>query len=407
MLELEGQLRAAESELQFEATRQLAALRYQADAAAERIRSLEEDRRKLEDSAVRRDFASVDLQGLERDAATARTLYEQVLQRYKETLDLTEDTEKAYVLDEAVRPIMPSWPPRKLLYLLALFGAGAGGTTAALLRGAVGSGFRTDEEARAALNLRIHGLVPRADARHPPPISDSVIAQPNSVYSEAIRMVSASLLDNSGATAKVCLVTSSVPAEGKTTLCACLARSAALSRKRVLVIDCDLRRPALAPAINETWWQIDRGLTEHLQDPKAAKLLVLHDKATGLHVLPGGQGTDFSEPLLRSSQLGAIIEMARKRYDVVLIDAPPVMALVDAIILARKVDMVLLAVQWSKTPAYIVKRALGRLQEAALGASIGAVLTQVDVKWQRRYDREYRYFYKHYGRGYYLQGVED
>jgi capsular exopolysaccharide synthesis family protein len=390
IISLEAEQQAAQRELSSEAARQVQALHFQAQAASERASSLKEAVERLEQRALNRDWADVGLTRLEHEAEAARELYQAVFQRYKETEQLAVGQPNAQLLNPAVEPQMTTSPNRKLLYMLVLVGSSCIGAGAVFFQTMLSQGMADDDDVHRMLGLKVYGIVPTVGSDKVR-IPSLILTAPNSLYSEATRIVHAALLDQQDVP-QVCMVTSAVANEGKTVLCASLAQSAALSGKRVLAVDCDFRRAQLAPALGLS--SPSNGLTSYLQSGNISSL-PYSVQETGLRVLPAGLATELSEPLLRSSRLDMILEEARSHYDLVLIDAPPILPVADVRILARKVDHVILVVRWRKTSSFLVQRALQRLEGVTKGV-VGAVITRADLRWHFEYDRGYREIYKSY-----------
>jgi capsular exopolysaccharide synthesis family protein len=161
-----------------------------------------------------------------------------------------------------------------------------------------------------------------------------------------------------------------------------LARLAAQAGSRVLVIDCDFRRPSL-----HLGFGIDNrsGLaTTALNDPSqlegsaevGADGLVQVDPSTGVHVIPAGDALPNPHRFLRSALLPRLIMSQRKAYDLILIDTSPVLAVADPMVLGPLCDLVLLVVKWNGTPRRTVQRAIARMS-AAKTPIAGCVFNQV------------------------------
>jgi capsular exopolysaccharide synthesis family protein len=188
----------------------------------------------------------------------------------------------------------------------------------------------------------------------------------------------------------VLVVTSSAPGEGKSTLVSGLARVAAQLGSRVLAIDCDLRRPRLHACFG-----LDNGLglstyvrEAGAQDRAVDDDLVELDAVSGVHVITAGPTDENPQRVLRSPPLTRLLTAARDAYDLILIDTPPVLAVMDPVIMASMADASLLVVKWRTTPRRSVVKALSRL--APSGAPvIGCVLSQVDRGMHR--NRTYNY----------------
>jgi capsular exopolysaccharide synthesis family protein len=275
-------------------------------------------------------------------------------------------------------------PPTKRQYLfLAALAAGLAGVLAALVRERLEPGFRTAEQIETETGLLSLGIVPQAARRRRALLLDGR----DFAYGEAIGHVRSVLTMAGGAGhPRVILVTSALPQEGKTFFAISLARSVAQAGGRCLLIDCDLRRPSVAAALGI---EAEPGLgPESLPAAVSSGLvdeLVRRDAATALDVITAGKGRGDASHMVASAKLRALVEEARGRYDLVVIDAPPVLAFVDARVLSQVADSTVLVVRWRRTGRAMVQAALKALR--VYGGRIGGtVLTRVDMRALAAYE---------------------
>lgn len=198
--------------------------------------------------------------------------------------------------------------------------------------------------------------------------------------------------EETGSAAKVILVTSSVPDEGKTTTALNLALAFAEERQRsTLLVDLDLRRPSVGRYLTPP---PSLGLSEMLGEGVGLDHVVIPVKSSRLHVLPAGRPASNPTELLRSAALGAAIEELRRRFDWIVVDTPPCVPFSDATVLQPLVDGTLLVVRAGATAKATVERALESLEAGPL---LGVVLndvvpTPVDRYYYRYDDYDpYRY----------------
>jgi len=178
----------------------------------------------------------------------------------------------------------------------------------------------------------------------------------------------------------VVLVTSALPGEGKSTLTLSLARAAAAEGLRVMVIDADLRKPSLHELVG---MQQGAGLVEVLRREVPLAEVLATDPRAPLKLLPGSKRLSQPTRLLGQDGVGALLTTLRPAFDLVLIDSAPLVAVVDAKLLARLADSVLFLVRYGRTRRDFCELALRGLRES--GAVIaGAVLTQVDLRRHAR-----------------------
>jgi capsular exopolysaccharide synthesis family protein len=190
-----------------------------------------------------------------------------------------------------------------------------------------------------------------------------------------------------GKSAVVLLVTSAQPTEGKTTTLANLGVSLAQAGRRVLLVDTDLRRPALHRLFN---LPKEAGLTSLLLEPEADVEHVVQKTATdGLRVLPSGPVPANPAEVLGFAEMTTLLERLRTMADYVLLDSPPVLTVADTSVLAQKVDGVLMVVEAGRTRTQMFERAVAVLQ-GVKARVLGAVLAKVGVS---RSGQSYDYYY--------------
>jgi len=191
---------------------------------------------------------------------------------------------------------------------------------------------------------------------------------------------------------KVILVTSSAPQEGKSSTINNLGRMLAAAGDRVILVDCDLRRP-VQHQIQDS--DRDFGLTNYLAAPIEAQGAeadwTTYVKPVGpqnLHVMTSGPIPPSPPELLGSDRFAKLVARLRDSYDWVLIDSPPAASLADATVLASLVDMVVMVVRHARTDRDVVSKTLARLR-AVNPTVVGAVLNAVDL--ERAYHKDYYY----------------
>jgi len=211
------------------------------------------------------------------------------------------------------------------------------------------------------------------------------ISSPRSPISEAYRTLRTNLqfvsLDRP---LQTLLVTSPGPEEGKSTMLANLAVTIAQGERKVILVDCDLRRPSLHKLFG---LKHKKGLTTMVVDDKAMSDPPLQETGVpGLQLLASGPLPPGPSDLLGSRRMDRVLVALKERADIVLLDAPPVVAVSDAAILATKVDGVLLVVSAGRTKRDSVQAAKAKLEKVNANV-VGAVLTNVplDTSLQRYY----------------------
>jgi capsular exopolysaccharide synthesis family protein len=205
------------------------------------------------------------------------------------------------------------------------------------------------------------------------------LLHPNSYVTEQFRTLRARL-DSLAAERPIGVIalTSALPGEGKTTAAANLAIVSAMSvGRKVLLIDCDLRRPKIQTALG---LRPEFGLAEVLTGQTSVDRALVKVDGTNLDVLPVRGTPSNPSELLATDRMRSLIEELRRSYDLVLLDTPPVLALPDAKILSEIADGVVLVVRASETPREDVEAALDVVDRRRV---LGVVLNGAEVDQQR------------------------
>ncbi len=349
------------------------------EIAVRRERSIEFDLESL--TAARGNSAEVvQLQQLRRVADADRKLYESYLSQFNEisTRQTLQDA-SARIITPATFPQAPS---RILFFGFAgVLGTGIGLGLAVLLE-LLRSGVKSGAEAERTFGYPVVGLIPfveprgsRIAYRHGALVGN-LVDVPSSQFSEAVRSMRLGLrLANRGQVPKVILITSAVPGEGKSSAAALLAASSAGAGQRTVLIDCDLRRQSISEAFGE----YKRGLAEVLAATADVSEVTVKHPVAGIHLIPAGSPIGNPADLLTSERMSELIEKLRDLYDYVVLDASPLLPVVDALALAALADKILVVVEWSRTPRGNVSEALKILRPEAHRIA-GIVLNKVDLK---------------------------
>jgi polysaccharide biosynthesis transport protein len=332
--------------------------------------------------------AEIQLRLLEGEAESTRTLYTMLLDRFKELTAQRELLEPGVrVISTAAVPAKPSAPQVKLITAAGFVGSLMFSTLLAFVLDRLDRRLRTGRQAEEVLDLPHIGMIPKLNGvmrRHG--AHRYLVEKPTSTYAEAIRSVQSALYFSSfDQPPQVVLVTSSVPAEGKTTFALSIATLLAQSGCRTVAVDLDLRRPSLGrPATEEGGGD----LIDYLRgEKKLDDILHGASQVPTLHIVPGRRLAASPTDLLASPRMATFMAELRARYDHIVLDSPPLLGMSDSRFAARLADAVVFVVRWSKTREEVARKALDILRDS--GAPVaGTVLTQVDVRRQRKYSPE-------------------
>lgn len=350
--------------------------------------SFDSNKEQIQDIA-RKEFK---LRELQRDVDSNRTLYETFMTRLRETMATADQTStNARIVDLALPPAEPSAPNKRLIIIIVLALATLLGLGLALLLDVLNHTFKSTEEVEGKLNLPVLGIVPllaKQNLKQAPQLFES---GQDKGFCEAIRTIRTSLmLADMHNSRQVLVITSSVPNEGKSLVAANLA-CAIGQLQQVLLIDADLRRPTLAKSFDFPAGA--PGLANLMAG--TAKLEDCIRKVGNVDMLPAGVVPPNPLELLASPRFAKLLEMAKGRYDRIIVDSPPSQAVSDAILLATFANAVIYVIKSEGTAIPLVQKGVGQLLQS--GASItGVVLNQVDVRKARKYG-DYSGYYDHYG----------
>jgi succinoglycan biosynthesis transport protein ExoP len=329
---------------------------------------------------------------LQREVDTNRTLYDGLLQRYKEVgVAGGVAANNISIVDRAVPPIKPSRPePLVNMALAAAFGLGLG-VFLALLRDALDQAIRTPFDIESDLDLPMLGAAPVL--KRGVTLAEA-LADNRSALAEAYQSLRSALqFSTANGFPKTLLITSPWPGGGKSTTASALARYVARLGFRVLLVDADLRNPSLHRVMDASS-QI--GLTNLLTGSADLAQAVQTTAYPDLFLLTCGPLPPNPAELLAGQRLQTLISDAAALFDMVIFDGPPTMALADAPTIGSKVEATLMVVEANKTTRTQVRAAMRRLDMA--GAHVlGVVLTRYRAN-KSEDDYGYGYGYE-YGPG--------
>ncbi|GGH12433.1 GumC family protein [Silvibacterium dinghuense] len=324
---------------------------------------------------------AIDYSILREEATQSRGLYEDLLRKLKEAgvlegLKASDIT----VVDPGRVPAKPKKPNVPLYLLIAAFGGLVLGLAGALIAEAMDRRIQTVEQLDR-LGVPLVAILPRysKEKRALDGIQHvRTLNAPRSAYSEAMRGLRASLTPTRTTMEppRVVVVTSASPGEGKSLTAKNLAVSTAQQGKRVLLIDADLRKPSDKKGLE---FSGKDGLSLLLTEEEQVPHILTVDGVPNLSLLPSGPVPVNPSELLSSANMGKLISDLRTRFDLILIDTPPLLPVVDALILAELADSTLLVARQASTTQDSLKRAFHLLASRTPRSSIGVVLNGVTM----------------------------
>lgn len=374
-----------------EILRQLEVYRGEEQTTATVVDSLTESLTDQEQRVSEISTNSIGLKELESKAAALRATYEALLARMTDSR-AQEDLQKAdaRLVERATIPGAPSYPrPKLIIFLGAMAGLVAGFALVFSFEMAATS-YRSEQDVEADTGLPVLASLPVGQFKTPLQCYDSIDLMPNGVFAERLRHLrtaAQSIVRPSEGGASY-LVSSSLPDEGKTTTTLALARMFAMAGKSVVIVDCDLRRSSFRQMLNV---RFSYDLADFIDKQCTLGQAVYRDERLDFDLLAVDEPMPSGGDRISRDWLVPMLRTLKKHYDVVLVDAPPVLSVSDPLVLSQVVDTSLFLVRWGQTPRAAVRKAVRALDELGAAPS-GVVMTMVDpARAPEQYAGEYAY----------------
>ena len=409
IVSLTGKIQSLRKRLAEEVNRATQGLRNEYEIAAKREQSLQAQIRDEEKQIQTLNSKGLEHAVLKREVESNARIYEMLISREKETGVLSGiRANNIRIVDRAQVPRAPFSPNRPKALALGLILGLAGGLGLVFFLEYLDDTVTDPDDLERHFRIPFLGPVPILEPKVAGERSRDLLAfqEPKSVYAEAYRAVRTSLLFSSPDNPpRVFVVTSSGQQEGKTVTAVNLAITMALSEKRVLLVDADMRKPRIHKifGIENTF-----GLSNLIGGSPDVGLALKKTAVPNMIVMPAGPVPPNPSELLGSVRLRKFLGLLREKFDVIILDCTPLIAVTDATVLATQVDGVILVIKSGATRRKIIKRGVKQLEDVQ-AKIIGAVLNQVNV---RRSSYYYSSYYAHYygekddgGKGEHLAGA--
>jgi len=324
----------------------------------------------------------INYNALKREVETNERILQIVLNRLKETSISTQiQTNNVRVQDTAEIPKNPVKPKKRLNIALAIILGSIGGASLAFFRDYMDPILRDPSEISNLLQVPILGSVSklkldRKNIKKKSDVDRIVEKDPNSLASEVYRTIRTNLLFsiNHSSSPKTIVVTSSVPKEGKTLTAVNLATMIANSGEKVLLVDCDMRKPRIHTIFNQ---DNKIGLSYFLQGKGNLEEIVQYSGIDNLYLVTSGKITNSPAELISSRNMKLFIEKVSLQFTKIIFDTPPITLVTDAAVLSSITTGVVLVAEGSR----ITKGLLGKSKELLQNVDakiLGIILNNID-----------------------------
>lgn len=348
--------------------------------------------------------AKMEYDVLARKAETKKALYNAVLARMSE-MDLTQKDRVNNIrqVDPAVAPARPVKPNVPMTLAAGVVGGLVVALGLALFVNFLDDSIKSQDDVETYLRMPFLGYVPNIKSNSLVERFQTSHLHAQSNAAESFRTIRAAItLGSRGDRFRLLAVTSSMPAEGKSTIAANLAIVIAQTGLRTLLVDADLRRPSVHHGFEV---EGATGLVAYLSG-KAAALDEVAQRTEVPHLDVVCCGSTPSQPseLLSSRRMTEFIQEAGRQYDRVVIDCPPISAVSDPLIVASQVDGVVLVAKFNKVRREMARKSVQRLLDAGV-QPCGVVINDIDFEGRDAYYYSYYYYQNRYYKGYYQTGA--
>ena len=329
-----------------------------------------------------------------RNAEQLRAQYDTLLSRLEEVrIAQRSHTSSITVVDNAEVPLEPVKPRVALTLLLSVFGGLVIGAGVAFLVNFLDDSIKSQEDVESYLGLTFLGYVARIKGTELSERGQESFVNPQSVASESFRTLRAtiSLLPN-GSNYRAIAVSSTKSGEGKSLATSNLAIVCAQAGSKTILIDADLRRPTLHELYK---LPNGRGLADYLSNTKEFEEIVQTGAIPNLDYVTSGPIPGNPSELLSGQRFAEFLEIARQRYDRVIVDCPPVSAVSDPLSVASRCDGIVFISRFNKIRREHARRIVQRLKEAGV-QTIGGLINDISAENSHSYYYYSDYYYKPY-----------
>jgi capsular exopolysaccharide synthesis family protein len=378
MVEMRTAMQKTETTLNAEITRVVESIRstYQKARAEEDTLTEALEAQKREALGLNR--RGIEYSALQREAESARLIYNTLLQRAKETGVARElRSTNISIVDRAEVPNVPVAPRTTYIMVMSILTGGLLAVGSVFLSEMLDDRLKVPDDVGNELGQRLLGLVPTVKSGN----TAMALAQHSAprVMMEAFRVIRTSVVAAlQGKTPKSVLICSAMQREGKSSIASKLAITLAQAQHRVLLIDADMRRPMAHEILNS---RLAPGLSTVLSGSCALTDAIQPTAVRGLNLLAAGNPSREAPELLGSPVFDRLLKILEEHFDWVIIDSPPALTVTDASIIAQRATSVVFVVASARTSVRAARLAIDELQRVG-GRVLGIVMNRADVSHQ-------------------------
>jgi len=411
VLEVDREAADIQIQIEQEVNRVVSSLESEVGIAQQKVRTIDQNLGQMRSELSNNNRSLVRLRELEREAEASRTLYQSFLEQFKQIDDQEEITEAdARVISAAVIPIRPSSPKTTFNLIVGLLLGTVMGFGAAVLAELLDQGLSTGADVEREIGVSFISSIPELDGgiigffrrlfsrNADDKVIEYVNKNPFSVFAESFRMLrSTILLSTPEKPPKVVVIASALPNEGKTTVVKAIGRMSAMSGSRTLIMDCDLRLQQLSKSSRVT---PKAGIIKYLKGDAKLNEIIAKDDSLDCDYILNLEDEYTNKDLFGTETFTKLLNTLRRRYDLIILDTPPVLLVSETLTLAQKADCVVMATRWRRTRINAVKMAVASLRKVDSNI-IGLVLTRVNLNKRHKYGvGDYSYYARQYGKYY-------
>ena len=400
-----AQINALKAKLDLESANIMDSLRERYEQTLNEEKMLREELAKQEENVLRFNELASQYNILRQSRDSIQEAYSSIIHRIDElsVSQLSGQGNNVFVVSRADVPQIRSWPSHTRMMMMGIFFGALLAVGFCFFLDYMDTTIKGEVDVRNLLNSPVISGVPSAEKESEGEVFDDLFAlkKPRSHFAEAFRTARTALaFSSTDKPLRSLVVTSTMPSEGKTLTAINIAIAYAQTGKRTLLLDTDMRKPRLHKVFKEVH---EIGITNLLVSDAGTlspEEAIVPTGIENLFFLPTGPIPPNPVEMLDSARFVQLIEELQKRYDLLIFDAPPVLNLVDALVIGKRVDGLLLVARTFVTNKYAAQQ-VGKQIDASKVKMLGVILNNVDMPSGTSY--YYSSYYSRYGSYYYAE----